>query len=158
MDDQQRARVIFGRCVLAGGLLKVGTSAGLCVAAHAMYNVECDQAGSTNSAAGLVAGLAVVQVIIPVYLRLAALTNRHRLGCVLIILFDSSARPASSKLGRTLILTLTLTLTFHPHPHPHPHPNPNPGPDPDPEQVPKKDIDALFDSWDPDGSGTREPT
>ena len=125
MDDQQRARVIFGRCVLAGGLLKVGTSAGLCVAAHAMYNVECDQAGSTNSAAGLVAGLAVVQVIIPVYLRLAALTNRHRLGCVLIILFDSSARPASSKLGRTLILTLTLTLTFHPHPHPNPHPDPN---------------------------------
>ena len=26
MADQQRARVIFGRCVLAGGLLKVGTS------------------------------------------------------------------------------------------------------------------------------------
>ena len=32
-----------------------------------MYNVECDQTGNTDSAAGLVAGLAVVQVIIPVY-------------------------------------------------------------------------------------------
>merc|ERR1740139_1812699 len=38
--------------------------------------------------------------MIPVYLRLSALTNGHRLACVASMVLDSSLRPAFSKLGR----------------------------------------------------------
>jgi len=42
-------------------------------------------------------------------------------------------------------------LSPNPNPNLNPNPNPNPNHDPSPNQV-----DALFDSWDPDGSGELE--
>ena len=44
--------------------------------------------------------LAVVQVLVPVHLRLMALANRHRLSVVGLILLDFILQPPYSKLGR----------------------------------------------------------
>eukprot|EP00964_Phaeocystis_antarctica_P077368 scaffold48001_cov48-Phaeocystis_antarctica.AAC.2 len=40
------------------------------------------------------------------------------------------------------------------NPNPNPNPNPHPNPDPNPNKVGKKDADALFDTFDPDGGGS----